>query len=61
MPRGAKLSATIDSNRGGFTAGYAKASELKKAGVSSWTFYYHKPYTFDWAEAKVKAKERVGK
>ena len=28
---------------------------IKNMSVSSWTFFYHKPYECDWKEAKHKA------
>lgn len=45
----------------GFTAGGARFInkwEEKSQSISSWTFFYHKPYANDWAEARKKARER---
>lgn len=42
----------------GFTANTMNKWEERSQSVSSWTFFYHKPYTNDWAEARKKARER---
>ena len=59
--RKAELSAAIPAKDGGFTAKYIKANDAKSCTLSVWTHAYHKPYAFDWAEARAKAHEKVDK
>lgn len=43
---------------------YIRASskdEVKSMSITSWTFYYHKPYQMDWKEARYKAKGKKWK
>lgn len=35
------------------------ATNYKSRSLASWTFWYHKPYQLDWAEAKKKAQEKL--
>lgn len=58
MPRGIKASSYLGLGEGGFTMTSFKKGEIKGQSVSSWTHFYHKPYSLDWGEARVKAKER---
>ena len=32
--------------------------EALRQGLSSWRFFYHKPYANDWKEARIKALDK---
>lgn len=47
------------SPEGGYVSRLISKSTLASAPVIAWTQFYHKPYSLDdWAEAKMKARER---
>lgn len=35
------------------------AINYKSRSIAAWTFWYHKPYQLDWAEARKKAQEKL--
>lgn len=52
MPRAIKINPTVIE--------FGKtATNYKSRSISAWTFWYHKPYKLDWAEAKKKAQEKL--
>lgn len=36
------------------------ATNYKSRSLAAWTFWYHKPYQLDWAEARKKLRKRCG-
>ena len=43
---------------GGYISSTLSKETLKSSSVSAWTQFYHKPYAFDWSEARIKARSR---
>ena len=50
---------TPTPTEGGYISRTISKGMLNTAPVSAWTQFFHKPYAFDWLEARSKALDHI--